>query len=74
MVSTRWTLTAHTPPGERAPGARAAVAQTPLAYGSLRLSDRDPDINDIEHSPNVSGGSDVTTYGKTTSTTPFWRP
>jgi hypothetical protein len=34
----------------------------------------DHDINDIGHAPNVSGGSDVATNAKTTSTTRFQRP
>jgi len=32
------------------------------------------DINDIEHAPNVSAGSDVNTEATTTSTTRRWPP
>jgi hypothetical protein len=69
--TTRCTLTAplHARHPEEVPKARAAAAQTPLGYASLRLTAAHPDIDDIPHIPNVSTRSDGSNQTRTTSTT-----
>lgn len=71
--TTRWTLNASPHAGGHA-AARAAVAQTPLVYGWLRLNDRGDDINDIDRSLHVSDAPDVTNTREATSTTPSKEP
>lgn len=62
------------PPRPAGLSIRRRCSPRPRGTWTGRAQTADHDISDIDHGPNVSGGSDVTTNAKTTSTTRSWRP